>query len=182
MSRHRRSTFWLGKTLGYQAVGTGTISQVLATSAEIHETTEAPTLIRIVGRICFWFERDDFVESMRSTCFAGIQCVHEDLPNQNPLSAVSEENWMWQGLMTTQATFSQAPIREFDSQTLTNGTTTRYTQHVPTGTEHVDLDIRAMRKAPLPCEVRLALDITERMSNTGASHKITALVRMLFKA
>ena len=181
----RRKTFWLGKTYGYQAVSTGTTNLVLATSTTIHAANEDPTLIRIVGRIMFWHERDSggFKESTRSTCFAGIHCVHEDIVSQNPVSEIGGETWMWQGLMCAQATFTEYPDRANAADTIIGGSTqSRGTQHNATGIEHVDFDIRAMRKAPKPCEVRLMLDVTERLAETGSSHFITAFIRMLFKA
>ena len=182
----KRKTFWIGRALGYKAVGTGTITEVLASSTTIHAANEDPTLVRVVGRLLFWYQREPdaaFAESTRSTCYAGIHCVHEDIAAQNPVSEISGETWMWQGFMASQSTFVEYPTREFDSDTILPGSTlSRATQHVPTGCDHVDFDIRAMRKAPKPCEVRLMLDVTERLAQTGVSHFISGHVRMLFKA
>ena len=184
MARHmRRKTFWLGKAISYVTVPGGTSHIILATSAQIHETTEDPTLIRMIGRLWFAFERNtEFAESMRSICHMGISCVHEDMPLQNPKGDISEELWMWQGLAVTQATFVEYPDRQNAADTIIGGSTeSRASQHVPTGIEHVDLDIRAMRKAPLPCEVRLSMDVAEVMAATASTNKIAGVVRMLFK-
>ena len=183
MARRRRPTFWLGKTLQYVGVGTGVSSYNIVTSAQMHETTEDPTLIRVVGRIWFGFERDDFKESMRSVIYLGLHCSHEDLPEQDPQNDISAEMWMWQGMMMSQATFTEYPDRQNAADTIIGGSTqSRATQHNPTGIEHIDFDIRAMRKAPLPCELVLAAKTVELMPNTGASHKLVANFRCLFKA
>ena len=179
----RRRTFWLGHAISYQTVPGGTTNIVLASSSQIHATTQDPTVVRIVGRLWFGFERNtEFAESMRSICQVGIACVHEDVANPNPKSDLGEEIWMWQGLMMTQATFVEYPDRQNAADTIIGGSTqSRASQHVPTGIEHLDLDIRAMRKAPEPCELRLAIDVAEVMTATSSVNKIAGFVRMLFK-
>jgi len=182
MARRRR-TFWKAFGFTYQSI-TGTFVQELVSNAVLHETTEQPTVIRILGRLWFTHERDSggFSESMRSSLWLGITCMHENLGAISPRSNADEEHWMWTGYCAVQSTFVEYPDRANASDTIIGGSTqSRATHHVPTGIEHVDIDSRSMRKAPEPCRIALHGQVIEHMSETGASHQLTGLIRILMK-
>jgi len=180
----RRGTAWYGKTFAYQALTTGISSIDLVSDTLLHGTAESPTVIRMLGRLWFGFERSDggFQESQRSDLFLGISCVKPTLPNLSPRDNVSDEDWMWIGFMRAESTFIEETSRQFDANTVIGGTTeSRATQHIPSTLEEVSFDVRSMRKAPQPCEVRLSLQLTEQLAQTGASHKLSGFIRILVK-
>jgi len=180
----RRRTFWLAANVNYVAASASS-NLTLISSAVLHAVNEEPTIIRIVGRLIFFHERDSggFSESMRSLCYLGINCVNDALGTINPQTKADEEHWMWTGFCAAQSTFVEYPDRLNNADTIIGGSTeSRATQHVPTGIEHVDIDSRSMRKAPEPCAVRLHWQINEVMSETGAAHFLAGYVRVLCKA
>ena len=180
----RRRSFWLGRSFDYLALTTGTQVIEIISEPNLHLVSEEPTIIRMVGRLAFQFERaaGDFNESMRSAAWLGISCLHEDLTGQSPKDDLSEEHWMWCSYLQTQATFIEAPTREFDSNTVISGATaSRASQHVPNALESVEFDIRSMRKVPEPCNLEFSLTVEEQMATTGALHKLSGFIRVLLK-
>ena len=151
-----RRPFWISKHLSYDALGAGANDIELASSSQLQLYSEDPTIIRIVGRIAFSYERqgDGFAESTRSDVYAGIYCAHEDLPLQNPSTQDLDDGmWMWTNFLVAWSTFVQYPTRQFDSNTVIigNTTTSRGSAHIPNAFETVEFDIRTMRKASAPC-------------------------------
>jgi len=184
--RARRKTFWHGKFFDYQAVGVGSSVLQLVSNSTLHANSQEPTVIRIVGRLHFQYQRDagGFTESTRSRMLCGISCLHEDLASVdlNPVLNLANEHWMWMGYMASEATFTEYPVWRSDTNVVLSGTTTRGTQHIGGGpVTMIDLDVRAMRKAPEPCEVFLATHIAENLTETGASHFLSGFVRVLVK-
>jgi len=180
----RRKTYWRGRSFDYLPITTGKQSIEIVSNANLHLVSEEPTVIRMVGRLLFQFERagGGFEQSMRSACWAGITCMHEELTSQSAKDDLAGEFWMWASYLTTQATFTEFPDRQFDSNTvISGGTLSRGSQHVPVDFEGVDFDIRAMRKAPEPCNIELNLHVEEQMPTTGADHFISGLIRVLLK-
>jgi len=181
----RRRPFWISNHFNYAALGPGLDTYELASSSQLQLYSEDPTVIRIVGRLSFHHERDlgGFAESMRSDYFMGIYCAHEDLPTQDPGSQDLDDGlFMWTSFCYSWSTFTQYPQREFDTNVIIGGTTSsRGTQHIPNTFENVEFDIRSMRKAPAPCKLVLVVRTTERLPETGATHKISGLVRTLVK-
>ena len=183
----RRNTFWIGQAFDYVAIGTGggtLISINIANSATLHEISQSPTIIRIVGRLWFTYERKgtQFQESSQSLCWAGIACMHEDVVTQSPKDSIGDEMWMWTGFMGSWSTFVEYPDRNFDSNTIIGGTVgSRGSIHNNSGVAMVDIDARAMRKAPEPCELTLSLDVEEKLADTGADHKLSGYIRALCK-
>ena len=188
MGSHRRRPFWIAKHFEYAAVNVGNNALTICSPSQLQQYSEDPTIIRIHGRLAFSFERDSggFKESMRSDCYAGIYCANSELPGQDPGSSDLDDGlWMWSTYMYAWSTFVEYPAMSFDSNTYQNAasqpTLSRGTQHIPNSFENVEFDIKAMRKAPAPCSLILALDIAERLPETGAAHKMTGLIRVLVK-
>ena len=183
----RRPTFWLAKTFEYQTLGTGPglSTVVIATPAVLHETPE-PTIIRIVGRLWYSYERkvESFQESSVSLCWAGIYCLHEDVTGQSPTTDLEEEHWMWTGFMASWSTFIEFPDRVFDANTIIGGSTaSRGSVHNNSGASSVDIDSRSMRKAPESCSLRIGFQVDEALlSSTSSEHFISGYVRVLCKA
>ncbi len=183
-SRKRRRTYWLGTTFDYAGLVVGLNNFVIASNIKLHDTSQEPTVIRLVGRLHFEFERDSggFKESMRSSAWFGIACVHEDLPQQSPRVEIEDEQWMWTGYCATQSTFTEYSGIQFDANTVIGGSTqSRGTQHIGGPGEFVDLDARSMRKAPQPCELALCVDVREHLPEVGATHKLSGYIRALIK-
>lgn len=184
----KRRSFWINKTIDYIALGTGVGSLQICSPAQLHLFSEEPTIVRVIGRLSFSFERDSggFKESMRSDMFLGLHCQHEDLPEQNPGSADADDDiWMWTSWMMAWSTFVEYPAMSFDSNTYQNAasqpTLSRGTHHIPNAFESVEIDARSMRKAPNPCELILGFEVNERLPETGASHKLSGYIRTLVK-
>ena len=184
MARARRKTAWFAKSMNYDALTVGNTTIDLMTSAQLHDNVgQSPTIVRIVGSLLLQHRRDSggFSESMRSNYFLGITCLHEDVISPNPFSGMDEEHWMWSGFAHSESTFIEFPDRQFDSNTIIGGSTeSRGTPHVHSH-QFLDLDIRAMRKAPEACELRLLVNTSEVETETGASHFISGLIRVLVK-
>lgn len=182
----RRKTFWLAKTFEYQGIGTGSglTGLVLATDAQLHVNGSDPTIIRIVGRLWYSYERKGtgFQESTHNNVWAGIYCLHTDVTTQSPRDDLDEEHWMWTGFMASWSTFVEFPSRQFDSNTVIGGSTeSRGSIHNNSGASMIDIDARSMRKAPEPCQMILALRVVENLSETASDHKLNGYVRILLK-
>ena len=182
----RRRTFWLATVFDYVGVAAGVVKHVMVSDADLHDVSEEPTVIRMIGRLHFQFERDTggFQESMRSVCWLGIVCGHSSLPAISPKLQGDQEQWMWTSFLDAEATFQAFPDREFDSNVIigANVTTSWATQHIPSVFETVDFDARAMRKAPEPCDISLITDIREVLPEFGAQHRLSGYIRFLCKA
>lgn len=183
--RAKRRPFWISKHFTYQALTTGNNEIEVASSSQLQLYSEDPTIIRMVGRLNLFAQRTGggFEESTRSDAYLGLYCAHEDLPFQNPGNQDLDDGiWMWTGFMYAHSTFIQAPSRQFDSNTIIGGSTeSRATQHIPNTFENIEFDIRSMRKAPSPCQLILALSVSERLPQTGSLHKLSGLIRVLVK-
>jgi len=179
----RRSTYWLGYVFNYEALSVGSTTVEMVPSSVLHAVSEEPTIIRIVGRLYFTFERNEFQESQRSDLYFGITCQHEDVPVQSPRTEIADEHWMWYGVLSTWATFSQPPDRAFDANTIIPGSTGdgRVNQHIPNVMESTEFDARSMRKAPQPCAINMHFQLDERLTATGPAHKLTGFLRFLVK-
>jgi len=180
----RRKTAWFGTAFDYTTISTGLTQIVLVSDAILHAVSQEPTIIRIVGRLVFQHIRDSggFSESMRSNCFAGIMCMHDGIGALDPNARLDEEHWMWTGFMNSESTFTQYPDRLNASDTIIGGSTeSRGTQHISSSTSHVDIDSRSMRKAPEPCRLTLNLKVSEVETETGATHKLSGILRFLVK-
>jgi len=178
----RRNTAWIAKGFNYDALFVGVTTFTLATDPELRELAgQNPTIIRIVGRLLFQHRRDSggFKESARSNYFSGITCLHEDVVSPDPLSAMSEEHWMWSGFAASESTFTEFPI--WNGTVKVQDSTTRGTAHQADPWGSIDLDVRSMRKAPEPCELRLIVRVNEVEAETGASHFLSGLLRILVK-
>ena len=180
----RRGTAWFGKALEYVTLGTGVTVIQFVSDTLLHGTAESPTVIRMIGRLWAGYERSDggFQESQRSDFYFGISCQHSDITGQSPRLEPDAEHWMWTSYFYSESTFMEFPDWTFDSNVIIGGTTeSRGTQHIGGYAEILEFDSRAMRKAPEPCEINLSVDVQERLSETGASHKISGLIRILVK-
>jgi len=182
MARGRRKTFWLAKAFQYESLNVGINSDTLASNAALHTNSDEVTIIRIVGTLLYQHERDTggFTNSNRSNFYAGITCLHEDVSTPSPLVDMAEEHWMWSGMANAQATFTQFPIWNTTTTAIVKDSTTQATSHV-TGNEKITFDVRSMRKAPEPCKLILTTYVDEVMTETGASHFVSGLVRILCK-
>jgi len=180
----RRGTAWFGKTFDYLAISPGLGSQDIVSDTLLHGTAESPTVIRMLGRLWFGYERADagFQESQRSELWLGLTCRNPVMPVQSVKDNIGDEDWMWTTYMRAESTFVEYPDRQFDTNTIIGGTqSSRGTQHIPSDFSYVEFDVRSMRKAPQPCEVRLSVHLIEKMATTGASHKLSGLIRILVK-
>ena len=183
----RRKTFWLAKTFEYQDIGTGSglTAIVIATDAVLHAHSQDPTIIRIVGRLWYMYERKGtgFQESTVNNLWAGIYCLHTDVSTQSPKDDLDEEHWMWTGFMSSWSTFVEFPDRAFDSGTIIGGSVeSRGSVHNNSGASSVDIDSRSMRKAPEPCQLVLSCRVSENLAETPSDHKLNGYVRVLVKA
>ncbi len=171
--RQRRKTAWHGKALEYVALSTGTGEISLVSSATLHATSQDPTIIRIVGKLWFTYERDTGgnVNSMRSDMNFGIYCMHEDIGTRNVVDEIAEEFWMYHGYLGHHSTHLK-----IGDDTIGQGTS-----HWGSMPDVDIIDIRSMRKAPEPCELVLAYKVSERLTETGATHKLSGFIRVLVK-
>ena len=86
---------------------------------------------------------------------------------------MAEEHWMWMHQFRTEATTINMPVWD-GSAVLTN------TPNFHRGPSWVDLDIKSMRKAPEPCELRLELN-TGTFVGSASAHRLSGIVRILVK-
>jgi len=180
----RRKTFWLGTAFDYSLLSVGNNVLTIAFNAGLHEVSEEPTIIRLIGRLWFSYERKltQFQESSISLAWLGITCQHEDVSAQSPKDEIGDEHWMWTSFLASWSTFVEFPDRQFDSNTIIGGTVnSRGSVHNNTGIASVDIDARAMRKAPQPCKLTLMVDVEEELPDTGAEHHLSGYVRALCK-
>jgi len=178
MGRSRRKTAWHGKKIDYVSLSVANNTVQLVSSNTLHGTTQDPTIIRIVGRLLFMSERDTdtFIESARTDAWVGINCHHEDVTAQSVRDNPEAEGWMWTSFLHVEQTKMALPYWNGSAEIIKDTT-----QHIPQEFAQVEFDIRAMRKAPEPCEINLMVHLKEQMTNTVGGHFISGLVRVLVK-
>jgi len=193
--RARRPVEWLGRMFGglpLPASGQNNANTLIdaddsgSLSFSFEHYTQ-PTIVRIVGNLVFQLNADaaaiDPDKSLEVRYAVGIMCCDEDLPAQNLQAGTAAEMghpWMWMdvGFLHRPSVGQKVSGAESGSAGVVISAD-NFTQVYGTPLISHPLDIRAMRKVPRDCELRLVISTHTRSADV--SPQVHGFVRCLVK-